>query len=431
MSKKAKNLYFTILVMVLLIFTSHLSLCQIQNWTHFRGSELDGISSTIEAPVVWNDTLNIIWKTAIHDAGWSSPVVYDDQVWVTTANSDGKKMYAVCVDFESGEIIHDILVFEPDTLESKHSLNTWATPTPCIEEGFVYVHYGTYGTACINTDNSEIVWKRDDLNCQHVQGPGSSPVLYKDLLILHLEGIIVQDLYGLNKRTGEVIWKTSRDSKYFDHVDPINKKAYITPLIINVDGRDMMISNGATYCAAYDPNTSKEIWKVVFGDDSTIAMPVFANGLVIFNTGSVFPAEGNNFSKILAVDPRGEGDITGTNIKWELLNKELQLGTPVAWNGLMYLVNSANQAMCVDVNTGELIWSDRLKGKYNASPVYAAGNIYFPEVRGKVTAIKAGRELNILAENELEGQIWATPAVLRGAILLRTSEYLYRIGGER
>ncbi|NJK85227.1 MAG: PQQ-binding-like beta-propeller repeat protein [Bacteroidales bacterium] len=217
----------------------------------------------------------------------------------------------------------------------------------------MYVHFGAYGTACINTLNGIILWKQENLYCKHVQGPGSSPIIYKDLLILHMEGTDVQYLCALNKKTGEIVWKTERETKYYEHVEPINKKAYITPVVITIQGKDLLISNGAVYCAAYDPLTGKEIWKVVFGDDSTISMPLFANGLVIFNTGSVFPPEGNAFSKIFAVDPNGEGDITSTNIRWEVINEALQLGTPVSADGLLYIVNSKNIATCIDVETGK------------------------------------------------------------------------------
>ncbi|HOX76332.1 MAG TPA: hypothetical protein PLB27_16555, partial [Bacteroidales bacterium] len=165
-------------------------MCQGQdnNWTQFRGSKLDGISNVTSVPLKWSDDSGIIWKTDIHGKGWSSPVIFSDQIWITTATDDGKEMYAVCLDFNSGKVLYDIKVFTPSDVQGKHSLNSYATPTPCIEKGFVYVHYGSSGTACINTTSGAIVWTRTDLKCKHVQGPGSSPVLYKNLLILHYEG---------------------------------------------------------------------------------------------------------------------------------------------------------------------------------------------------------------------------------------------------
>ena len=150
---------------------------QQENWTHFRGSNLNGISTATQAPVQWTDSTNIVWKTDIEGKGWSSPVVYGDQVWVTSAIENEKKMLAICLDFNTGKKIFDLNLFQPDTIYAKHSMNTYATPTCCIEEGFVYVHFGSYGTACLNTKTGDIVWKRTDLKCNHAQGPGSSPIL--------------------------------------------------------------------------------------------------------------------------------------------------------------------------------------------------------------------------------------------------------------
>jgi len=198
---------------------------QVRSWTHFRGSNLEGISEETGFPSSWNDSTNIEWKAEIPGIGWSSPVVFGDQVWCTTASKDGKEMFAVCTDFNSGKNIYTIKIFEPDTIYRKHSINSYATPTPCIEDGFVYVHFGTYGTACIDSENGQIIWKREDLHCNHIQGPGSSPILYKNLVILHLEGIDVQYIVALDKLTGETIWKTDRPSEPYEPLTPIARKA--------------------------------------------------------------------------------------------------------------------------------------------------------------------------------------------------------------
>ncbi len=144
---------------------------QDQNWTHFRGSNMNGIALSENIPLRWNDS-TIKWKTKIHDNGYSSPVIYGNQIWITTAKPDGKELFADCIDFQTGKIIYDIKVFTPDEVEGKHTINTYASPTACIEKGFVYVHYGNMGTACINTANGSIVWKRTDFKCRFVQGPG-------------------------------------------------------------------------------------------------------------------------------------------------------------------------------------------------------------------------------------------------------------------
>jgi outer membrane protein assembly factor BamB len=260
-------------LLVFMLSGSYTGFSQESNWTHFRGSTLNGIATADNIPLNWDES-TIRWKTEIHGMGHSSPVIYGNQIWVTTATSDGKELYAVCADYGTGKIIYDIRVFNPEAISGKHSINTYASPTPCIEKGFVYVHYGSSGTACINTSNGSIVWTRTDLKCKHVQGPGSSPVLYKNLLILHFEGTDVRYIIALEKSTGKTVWKTDRPEEPYKPLPEIGKKAYITPFILNVKGRDLLISNGSAVCCAYEPLTGKEVWRVVRGAESTVPMVI-------------------------------------------------------------------------------------------------------------------------------------------------------------
>ncbi|MEN8230666.1 MAG: PQQ-binding-like beta-propeller repeat protein [Bacteroidota bacterium] len=395
------------------------------HWTHYRGSNLNGISSGTGFPVTWNDSTHVKWKTAIEGKGWSSPVVYGDQVWLTTEKE--KEMRAICIDSRSGEILHNRVVFNPDTLYRKHSVNTYATPTSAIEKDFIYVHFGRYGTACLDTRSGETVWERTDMQVEHLQGPGSSLRIYKEKLIVHLEGTDIQYITALDKKTGKTLWKTHRPAELYNPLDPIGKKAYITPIIINVNGRDLMISNGSAVCIAYDPETGKEVWRIIQGEDSTISMPVESNGIVYFYTGYVTGEDGKKYAELFAVNPNGEGDIGDSNILWRVKSPILQLLTPVIVDGLLYTVDSKGLLSCLEGETGETIWSKNLKGKYHSSPVFANRYIYISSTRGRTVVIKAGRELQIVSENTLDGEIWATPALTDGAIFMRTSKYLYKI----
>jgi outer membrane protein assembly factor BamB len=396
-------------------------------WTHFRGSDLDGISNETRLPLTWNDSTAVAWKTAIEGLGWSSPVVYGEQVWLTTATQEGYEMRAVCLDLQSGEILHNRIIFTPDTLYRKHDINSYATPTPAIEKDRVYVHFGRYGTACLNTASGDVLWKRSDLQCEHIQGPGSSLLIYKDRLIVHMEGSDVQYIVALDKQTGKTLWRADRPKEVYDSLEYIGKKAYITPLIVNVNGRDLMISNGSAACIAYDPETGEEIWRIVKGIDSTIAMPFEYNGVVYFYTGFYISEEGEKQADLLAVNPDGSSDIGTTNILWRLPSPILQLLTPVVYDGLIYTVDSKNYMQCIEASSGKVIWSERVKGKYNASPVCADGHLYFCSTRGETVVLKAGKVYDQVALNRLEGEIWATPAIAGGSILIRTSKFLYRI----
>lgn len=417
---------------IFLLLTSILfsleALSQQANWTHFRGSQLNGISESTKPPVKWSVDSNIRWKTDLAGKGWSSPIVWGDQIWVTSATEDGKTMKAVCLDFKTGKIIFDVPLFSPDSVESKHSINTYATPTSCIEEGFVYVHFGTYGTACLKTSDGKPVWKRTDLNCTHVQGPGSSPFIYKNLLILHLEGTDVQYLVALDKNTGKTVWRVERPEKVYEPLAPIGKKAYVTPLIVNVNGRDLLISNGSAICQAFDPLTGQEIWRIVQGVDSTIAMPMEENGMVYFIPGFVDSPEGEKYTELIAVNPDGKGDIAKTNVLWKLKMPILQLLTPVIHNGLIYSIDTQNMLACIDAKTGKALYSQRMKNKHYASPICANGRIYFTSAKGETTVIKEGRKLEIETVNQLPGEVFATPAFLRDVILYRTDKSLYCIG---
>jgi outer membrane protein assembly factor BamB len=427
-SKSSRLSYF---ILAAMLFISWPVNSQVQNWTHFRGSSSSGLAESENIPLKWDDSA-IKWKREIHDKGYSSPVVFENQIWVTTAKDDGKELYAVCLDFITGEIIFDIKVFSPDEPEEKHQLNTYATPTPCIENGFVYVNYGNAGTACINSTNGSVVWKNSDFKCKFVQGPASSPVLYKNLVILHYEGVDVQYLVALDKSNGKLRWKSDRPVGPYEPLPEIGKKAYITPLIINVKGNDLLISNGSAVCIAYDPATGKEIWRVVDGAESTIAMPITENGVVYWYTGFMVAGDGSRYTDLVAVNPDGQGDITATNIIWKKKDElaHNQMLTPVIRDGLIYTVNSRNTLMCIDAKTGEEVWSMHVTSDYDASPLYINGNVWFFSAKGEILVLKAGRKYEVVAQNKTDSGIFATPAVLRNSMILRTQNFLYRIGGE-
>lgn len=413
------------LILVSILLNLNSTAQETLDWTHFRGSELAAVANG-EFALHWSDSTGLTWMTPIEGRGWSSPVVLDNQVWLTSASPDGQEMFAVCVDYTTGEIIHHIDLFQPDTIFRKHAVNSYATPTAAIENGRVYVHFGRYGTACIDTETGKEVWRRTDMLCKHVQGPGASLFLHQDKLIVHMEGTDVQDIYALDKFTGETIWKAFRDKSLLDKLDDIGKKAYVTPVIVTVDGRELLISNGSAACNAYDVNTGEEVWVIPQGEDSTISMPVAYKGKVYFYTGFVTPEEGEKYCELWAVDPRGTSDLTG-NIIWRRASPILQLLTPVIYNDLLYTVDTKSIFSCVDVATGETVWETRLKGKFNASPIAANGLIYVFSTRGDAYVVKAGKEFKLLAENKLDGEIWATPAFVNGSILVRTSKGLYRI----
>ena len=196
----------TSIIVSIAIFSATSSLAS-ADWPDWRGPTADGRSDATGLPLTWKETENIAWKTRIHGLGYSTPVVWDDQIWLTTATEDGRALYAVCIDLNTGVVLHDIEVFQPRDPQRISPNNSYATPSVVVEEGRVYVHFGTFGTACLDSETGEVLWRRTDLNCEHLQGPVSSPVLFEDLIILHLEGVDVQFIAALDKKTGNTAWQ--------------------------------------------------------------------------------------------------------------------------------------------------------------------------------------------------------------------------------
>jgi len=410
-------------VVILFFFSCKSSVTfQETDWRFFRGTQLDGCSPNKGLPIFWGEDTSVVWKTPVHDLGNSSPVILNNQIWLTTAKNDGTELYAVCIDFVTGKIIHDIMVFSPDKVPQKHSLNTYATPSPALENGFVYVHFGSMGTACLNSSTGAIIWKRTDLYCDHVQGPASCPILYKNLLIFNLEGVDVQYVIALDKTTGKTIWQNPRPQEYYVNEPPIARKGYSTPIVINVNGKDQLISVGSEVCIAYDPLTGVEIWRVNYSSDSAIAMPLYSNGLVLFSTGF-----GGASVRLIAVNPQGTGNITNSGKIWETNIDVPGINTPVVHNGLVYMIQEKGQLTCLEAATGKVFYKEKLKGDFYSSPICADGKVYFPSKQGMVYVLKEGQTFEILAQNKLNSEFWASIAVSGESIVLRSDKYLYLI----
>jgi outer membrane protein assembly factor BamB len=411
-----------ILVVVLATLSLSLAATGGDSWPQFRGPHCDGRSDATKLPLTWSETENVVWKTPIHDRGWSSPVVWGDQVWLTTATAKGNEMFALCLDRSTGRVVHDLKIFEvanPDPLNNP--ANTYASPTPAIEEGRVYIHFGSYGTTCLDTKTGRELWTRRDLKCNHWRGPASSPILYKNLLILTFDGYDLQYLTALDKMTGKTVWKTDRNFDYTsirDNGD--NKKAYSTPAVITINGKPQLVSAAAVGSAAYDPLTGTELWKVYHGGMNTAATPLSADG-------KVFLCTSDGGLQLVAVRPDGRGDVTDTHIAWTLNKNVPNRSSPVVMNDRLYMANGQGLLTCVDVKTGKPAWQERLGGAFWASPIAAAGRLYFFNDSGTTFVGEGGMSWKKLAENKLDEGCMASPAVAGESLFIRTKTHLYRI----
>lgn len=391
------------------------------DWPQFRGPDGQGHADAVNVPLNWSETENVAWKTRVPGTGYSSPVIRGDQIWMTSAAEEGKSLRAVCVDGASGNVMHDVEVFRPSDVGSKHGLNGYASPTPVLDEEHTYVHFGGKGTACLNRAG-HIVWKNTELPFSAVQGSASSPILHGDLLILTCDGNDNQFVAALDKNTGHVRWKEKRQHyEGMGKTDDFFKMAYSTPLVARVDGVDQLVSTAADHVAAYDPLTGKELWWMPYVGCSQVARPSFGHGL-IYVVGTVKLDD----HCIYAIRP-GRGKTEPDRVVWQHSKGVGHVPSPLLMGGELYFVNDDGIATCIDALTGDEHWRERLGGKFRASPVEAAGRIYFSSEEGKTIVVAAEKEYRVLATNELDGALRASPAVVDSAIVLRSSTHLYRI----
>ncbi|HEY2933610.1 MAG TPA: PQQ-binding-like beta-propeller repeat protein [Acidobacteriota bacterium] len=393
----------------ILLFLLGGALVLAQDWPEFRGPTGQGYSEERGLPLTWSETEHIKWKVPIPGRGWSSPAIQGNRIWLTTATEEGRSLRAVCVDRETGGIAHNVEVLRRNNPGPINAKNSHASPTPVIEGDRIYLHFGAHGTACIN-QSGEIIWKtRLEYSGQH--GPGGSPVLYEDLLIVSCDGQDVQFVAALDKGSGKIRWKRFRDGY----------QAYSTSLVVRLPDGDQVISPGAHRAIAYEPQTGKEIWSVSYGDGfSNVPRPVYGHGLVFICTGFFEPS-------LLAVRVDGRKDVTRTHVAWSLKRGVPLTPSPLLVGEELYLVSDNGIASCLDAKTGKEHWRVRLGGNHSASPVYADGRIYFLSEEGDSVVIAPGTQFQKLATNHIDGMALASMAVSRGSIFIRTDTHLYRL----
>ncbi len=410
-------------------------------WPQFRGPWGNGLASLpgaepVGLPIRWSEKENIRWKTPIPYRGWSTPAVMEGQVWLTTATLDGHDFFVVCVDADSGRIRFQEKLFHADHPEPLgNPLNCYASPSPVVEPGRVYVHFGSYGTAALDTKTNAVLWKRSDLPCRHYRGPGSSLLLHKNLLILTMDGVDVQYLVALDKETGRTVWKTDRTAQW-DDLDADGKpkdegdlrKAYSTPLLVTVNGNTQMLSVGAKALYGYDPASGRELWKIPTPAFSGAASSVYGQGIAYMITGF-------GRTELFAIRLEGQADVTdptrsgaaGPNIVWKTGSLVPQTPSPVVVDDLLFMINDVGVLTCLEAASGKQVWRERLRGNFAASLLYADGDVYCFSREGVATVFKAARKYEALATNVLDSGFMASPAVSGKTLFLRTKDALYRI----
>lgn len=389
-------------------------------WPEFRGPTGQGHTTATGLPLEWSAEKNVVWKKPVPGTGWSSPVVGQGRIYLTTAvpgPGATPSLHTLCLAADDGRVLWNTEVFTAAESREQtiHQKNSQASPTPILAGERLYVHFGHHGTACLDLAG-QILWRNQDLGYASVHGNGGSPALVGDRLIFSADGSASPFVVALAARTGEVVWKVARTA------DAKQKFSFATPLLITVDGRPQLISPGSGAVSALDPADGRELWRVRYGGGySVVPRPVFAHGLL-------FIATGYNRADLLAIRPGGTGDATDTHLAWRTTKGAPLTPSVVVVGDELYAVNDAGIASCWDARTGTLHWQERLEGNYSASPIAAGDKIYFLSEDGVGTVVRAARTFEKIATNKLGERTLASYAVADGALFIRTATQLYRIG---
>ena len=392
------------------------------DWPQFRGPSGQGHSPAETLPLEWDRNRNVDWQVEVPGKGWSSPAVVGGRIYLTTAvaasgdprtNDAAQSLRALCLDAKTGETLWNVEVFRQEQVPI-HQKNSHASPTPIVDDGHVFVHFGTNGTAALTTDG-KIVWRNSSIEYQPVHGSGGSPVLVGDRLILSCDGASSPFVIALDRRTGQPLWKVPRPTV------PGNQFAFSTPLPIEVRGKTQVVLPGANHVCSYDPASGEEIWRVSYpGGFSVVPRPVFAQGLV-------FVSSGFNNAVLYAIRPEGRGDVTNTHVAWTESKSISKHASFLVVGSEIYVVSDNGIASCFDAKTGHRHWRQRLGGGFSSSPFHAAGRIYFLDEDGETIVVEPGKTYREMARNALDERTQASAAVAGEAIFVRTLTRLYRI----
>lgn len=390
-------------------------------WPEFRGPGGQGVAHAADLPVKWSQGENVMWRRPVPGLGWSSPVVGGGRIFLTTGVAEGDgapSLRALALDLAEGRIVWDVEVFPPGETgrASMHKKNSPASPTPVLHEERLYVHFGHFGTACLDLDG-KILWRNNRFRYEPEHGNGGSPIVVGDRLVFSADARTDPSLVALDRHTGELAWRSPRD------LEVRQKFSFATPLLIDVAGRPQIVCPASGAVIAHDPADGREIWRVRYGGGySLIPRPVFAHGLLFVGTGY-------NRADLLAIRVDGAtGDLTDTHIAWRTTKGAPLTPSTVVVGDELYAVSDMGVASCFDARTGTVHWQEKLEGGYSASPLAAAGRVYFQSESGVGTVVEAGKSFRRLAHNALGERTLASLAVVDGTLLLRSEHAIYRIG---
>lgn len=406
-----------------------------ENWPHWRGPTFNGISTEKNLPVHWSADKNVAWKVALPGPAGASPVVWGDRIFVTAP--DGDELLLLCFNTRGRKLWQRAV--GKGNRRVRGDEGNMASPSPTTDGKYVWSMMGTGDVGCYDFDGREI-WH---INLQDrfgrfriAFGMSSSPVLWKDRLLLQLihgdgnpatqEALVV----ALDKNTGKTLWKKDRVTG----ASRENEHSYASPMLWSDGNRQLLITHGADFTIAYDPQSGDEVWRMgglnPHNDPSRryhptlrfVASPAVSKDLIVIPTAKN--------QQVFAIRPNLKGDLTNNPkaLVWKLARNTPDVPSPLIVGGLVYLCRENGNLICLDAKTGERIYEQRThRQRHRASPVYADGKIYLTARDGKITVVQAGRQFKILSQNDLGDDISASPAISNGTIYLRSFGALWAI----
>jgi outer membrane protein assembly factor BamB len=380
------------------------------HWPCFRGPTGQGIALEPEFPLTWSKTENIIWSRKLSGRGNSSPVIWGDRIFLTSASKDGRVRELFCYSRTRGELLWKRAAPSPAKIERIIRKNSYASSTVVTDGERVIAFFGNSGFVCYGM-NGDLQWTQyvGDFTIMH--GPGTSPVLYKDKLIFIQDQNRGDSVFlALDKHTGQKLWQHARKQVM----------GWSNPVLVRIADHDELIYNGSFQVVGYNPDTGEKIWSL--DGPTKEAVPTIVTG-----GGLIYSASGRN-GTILALRPGGRGDVTKTHLVWLHERGGPHVPSPVYHEGRLYLISDTGVAMCLNAANGATVWQERLRGRFSMSPIIAGDKLLLTNEKGLTYVLQAGDKLTVLAQNDLEDETLATPAVLGGRIYLRTASHLYCIG---
>jgi len=394
-----------------------------ENWPCFRGATRQGISREKNLPLHWSDTEHIAWKKVIPGVGWSSPIVYEDHVYLSTATEEGVSFRLLCLERKSGRVLWNQEV-KRQKAGHKQGLNSYATPTPVTDGHIIYV-LATDGSLTAVSREGEIQWTNEEVNFYGHHGLAVSPVLHDDLVIIAFDG----SSSGPNNKVGwQIPWDQAVIMAYDKHTGAVrwrarrglSRIAHVVPQPLTRNGKTELISAAGDVIQGFDIKTGARIWTARCSGEGVVPSVVIGDDLIFATTGF-------GDSEILAVRPGGRGDVTDSHIVWRVSKDVPHVPSFLYAQPHLYVLTEGGVISCLQAASGELVWRERLRGRYSASPVWAQGKIHFLSEKGVCTVIQAGPEFKVLATNDLKEKCCASPAISQGCIFIRSEKHLFCI----